>query len=75
MNSNDDLFYTSLYTFLGGFVLALAGLLYKSKCKNIKCCGICELERDIEAEVTEDTLEIQNRNQSIDRTPNNSIRT
>jgi hypothetical protein len=74
MNSNDALFYTSLYTFLGGFVLALAGLLYKSKCKNIKCCG-CELERDIEAEVTEDTLEIQNRNQSIDRTPNNPIRT
>ena len=77
MHSNDALFYTSLYTFLGGFVLALAGLLYKSKCKNVKCCGICELERDIEAEVTEDTLEIQNRqsNQSIDRTPNNPIRT
>ena len=75
MNANDSIFYTSLYSFLGGFVLAVLSILYKSKCKNIKCCGICELERDIEAEVTEDTLEIQNRNQSIDRTPNNSIRT
>ena len=74
MNSNDALFYTSLYTFLGGFVLALAGLLYKSKCKNIKCCG-CEIIRDTDVELQEDTLEIQNRNQSIDRTPNNPIRT
>ena len=75
MNANDSIFYTSLYSFLGGFVLAVLSILYKSKCKNIKCCGICELERDIEAEVTEDTLEIQNRNQSIDRPPNNPIRT
>ena len=74
MNSNDALFYTSLYTFLGGFVLALAGLLYKSKCKNIKCCG-CEIIRDTDVELQEDTLEIQNRNQSIDRPPNNPIRT
>lgn len=67
MDANESLFYTSLYTFLGGFVLALAGLIYKSKCKNIKCCGLCEIERDIDIELQEDLA----RNPiSIDRQPN-----
>jgi len=75
MNPNDSIFFTGLYTFLGGFILALAGLLYRSKCKNIKCCGICELERDTDIELQEDLAQIeQNRNQSIDR-PVNPIRT
>ena len=68
MDANESLFYTSLYTFLGGFVLALAGLIYKSKCKNIKCCGLCEIERDIDIELQED-LARQNPI-SIDRQPN-----
>ena len=72
MNANDSIFYTSLYSFLGGFVLAVLSILYKSKCKNIKCCG-CEIIRDTDVELQEDTLEIQTRNQSIDRTPNNPI--
>ncbi len=70
MDSNDALFYTSLYTFLGGFLLALAGLAFKSKCKNIKCCGLLEIERDIEAEIQEHNLEIRQRDnnrQSLDR--------
>ena len=45
MNANDSIFYTSLYTFLGTFILGLVGLLYKSKCKSVKCCG-CEINRD-----------------------------
>ena len=70
MDSNEALFYTSLYTFLGGFLLALAGLAFKSKCKNIKCCGLLEIERDVEAELQEHNLEIQQRQQthsSLDR--------
>ncbi len=70
MDSNDALFYTSLYTFLGGFVLALAGLVFKSKCKNIKCCGLLEIERDVEAEIQEHNLEMQQRHHphpSLDR--------
>ena len=57
MNATDSLFYTALYTFLGGFLLALCGLLYKSKCKNIKC-GCVEIVRDVEIELKED---IENR--------------
>ncbi len=70
MESNDALFYTSLYTFLGGFLLSLAGLAFKSKCKHIKCCGMCEIERDVEAEVQEHGLDLQEREhnrQSVDR--------
>ena len=72
MNAADSIFYTSLYSFLGGFVLAVLSILYKSKCKNIKCCG-CEIVRDTDVELQEDTLEIQNRNQSVDRPINNPI--
>ena len=69
MNANDSIFYTSLYTFLGTFILCLVGLLYK-------CCG-CEINRDTDIELQEDLAQIeQNRNQSIDRPiDNNPIRT
>lgn len=70
MNTNDALFYTSLYTFLGAFIIGITGLLYKSKCKKVSCCGVCQVERDIETELAEDTLEIQQRHNpthSIDR--------
>ena len=69
MNANDSLFYTSLYTFLGGFILAVCGLLYKSKCKKFKFCG-CEVIRDTEIELRQD-IGIQNqlRSQSVDRSP------
>ena len=60
MKTTDALFYTSFYTFLGGFCLAIAGLFYKSKCKHVKFCGICEIDRDIEAEVHEDLEHISN---------------
>ena len=50
MNANDSIFYTSLYSFLGGFVLAVLSILYKSKCKSVKCCG-CEINRDTCREV------------------------
>lgn len=70
MDANDSLFWSGFYTFLGGFLLALAGLAFKSKCKNVKLCGICEIQRDIEAEIQEHNLEIQQRQHthpSLDR--------
>jgi len=73
MNANDSIFYTSLYTFLGTFLLGLVGLLYKSKCKSVKCCG-CEINRDTDIELQEDLAQIeQNRNQSVDRPVNNPL--
>ena len=69
-------FFILRYTFLGTFILGLVGLLYKSKCKSVKCCG-CEINRDTDIELQEDLAQIeQNRNQSIDRPiDNNPIRT
>jgi hypothetical protein len=79
IDSSDALFYTGLYTFLGTFIIAIAGMLYKSKCKNIKCCG-CEIERDVGAEIASDHDRMEhglppispresNRTVSIDRPP------
>ena len=70
MNANDSLFWSGFYTFLGGFILALTGLLYKSKCKKVQLCGMCEIQRDVDIELQEDRLEIQQRTnpvQSLDR--------
>jgi hypothetical protein len=41
-----------------GLLLALAKLCYKSKCKNIECCGgLIKVERDITAEIELDERE------------------
>ena len=40
-----------------GLLLALARICYKSKCKNIKFCGL-EIERDVVIEEKEDELRI-----------------
>jgi len=68
MDANDSIFYTSLYSFLGTFLLALAGLVYKCKSKNIKICGCLEIQRDVQVELKED-LATLNRSQSIDNNP------
>ena len=67
MDANDSIFYTSLYSFLGTFLLALAGLVYKCKSKNIKICGCLEIQRDVQVELKEDLA--FNRSQSIDNNP------
>ena len=73
MDSTESLFYTGLYTTLASFLIAIAGFLYKSKCKQFKCCGI-SIERDIETELRGD-MEIIHRNSiqesrtSLDRPP------
>ena len=67
MDANDSLFWSGFYTFLGGFLLGFVSLLYKSKCKNVKLCGICEIQRDIEAEIQEQIHERQHTHSSLDR--------
>ena len=67
MDANESLFWSGFYTFLGGFLLALAGLAFKSKCKNVKLCGICEIQRDIESEINLEMHERENPRQSLDR--------
>lgn len=70
MDSTESLFYTGLYTTLASFLIALAGFLYKSKCKHIECCGIT-IERDVETELREDLETISRQPQetrsSLDR--------
>ena len=48
-----EVFYTLLVTSSFAFLLAVARMMYKSKCKDIKCCGCIEIQRDVEAEQEE----------------------
>ena len=73
MDSTESLFYTGLYTTLASFLIAIAGFLYKSKCKHFQCCGI-SIDRDVESELREniETLQRQPHHElrtSLDRPP------
>ena len=74
MVSLSESFYIFLVTTTAGILLAFVKLVYDSKCKNIKMCGL-EIERDINAErdIEHDRLEhgipnpVQDSRQSLDR--------
>lgn len=51
-----EVFYSLVLSTGSALILACIGISYKSKCKNIKLCGIVEIERDIEIEFKEDEL-------------------
>jgi len=50
-------------------ILAITALLYRSKCKEITCCG-CKVVRDIEAEVELDERNIERQTEET-KSPNN----
>jgi hypothetical protein len=54
----DAVFWSFFITSSIGFILAFTKMIYKSKCKSLKCCG-CELLRDTVAEEKIDELEIE----------------
>ncbi len=72
-------FYIFLTTTTAGLFLAFIKLIYDSKCKNIKLCGI-EIERDTQAEanIEHDRMEHginpinPDTRQSLDRPRSNS---
>ena len=47
-----EVFYTFLITSLIGFVVALAKMAYKSKCKEVSCCCV-RIIRDVASEEKE----------------------
>jgi hypothetical protein len=52
-----ELFWTTLYTFAGGFLLACAGVFYRSKCDRVSLCwGCISINRNVEIELAEDRL-------------------
>lgn len=58
-----EVFWVGLYTAGIGFVLAIARFAYKSKCSKIDMCCI-RIERNTEAEVKEDILEMEQHQES-----------
>lgn len=57
-NVFDAVFWSFFITSSIGFILGFTKMLYKSKCKSLKCLGF-ELIRDTEAEEKIDELEIE----------------
>jgi hypothetical protein len=57
-NVFDAVFWSFFITSSIGFLLAFTKMIYKSKCKEISCCGI-KITRDTEAEEKIDELEIE----------------
>ena len=55
-----EIFFTSLYTILIGFLIAIGAQCYKSKCKEVKICCIT-ISRDVAGE------------EELDRQPTNPI--
>jgi hypothetical protein len=55
-------FYFYLVSSISSFLIVGLGFCYKSKCKNIKCCGL-EVNRDVEIEQKEDEIEFNHNNQ------------
>ena len=55
MDTEQQIFWTSFYTFAGGFVLALFAIAYRSKCNQVKICwGALVIHRNVEIELEED---------------------
>jgi hypothetical protein len=50
-----ETFYVGLYTFAGGFILALFAIAYKSKCDKVNVCfGCLEIHREVNVELQND---------------------
>jgi hypothetical protein len=54
-------FYYYLVSTISSLIIVCMGFLYKSKCKNVKCCGLVEVDRDVEIEQKEDEMEFTNQ--------------
>ena len=55
-----ETFYTFVITSIVGICVLSIRMMYKSKCKKVKICGV-EFERDLEIELQEDIKEIENK--------------
>lgn len=56
-----EVFLTSLYVSGFAFLGGVLTVLYKSKCKTVKCCCL-EIDRDVEGEEKIDEHELSTRN-------------
>jgi hypothetical protein len=61
-----EIFWSNFVTICSGLVLAMIGVVYKSKCRRIKCCG-CEIERDVDVEqdIDEHNQDVDNRHANV----------
>jgi len=65
-----------LISSVSSIIVVIMGVIYKSKCRVITCCGCLRIERDVSAEERIDEMELgkskNNTLQQIDIIPNNT---
>jgi hypothetical protein len=49
-----------LISTISSLIVVFLGVIYKSKCKVITCCGCLRIERDVDAEERIDEMELGN---------------
>ena len=55
-----ETFYVGLYTFTGGFILAILTLAYRSKCDEVRLCfGCLQIHRNVEVELQENMHQVE----------------
>jgi len=59
-----EVFWTFFVSAMSGFCLKIASMLYKSKCKKCKFCGV-ECERDVEVEEDLDEFEMLHKPKDV----------
>jgi len=64
-------FYAMLIATGAGIIGAILTILYKSKCTRVKCCGLIDIERDVQGEEKYDEEQLHTINR--DNPPNNTL--
>jgi hypothetical protein len=65
----DAVFWSFFITSVIGCLLKFGSMAYKTKCKEIECCGV-KITRDIQAEEKIDEKEIKNKQET---SPSNKV--
>ena len=53
-------FWNGLYVFLGGWILAVITVMYKSKCDQMNlCCGLIVVHRNVDVEMANDLRQME----------------
>ena len=63
MDSNEQIFWLGVIGATSAFLGLTLKMCLRSKCSTIKCCGL-EINRDVQAEIEEEKLELEHNLES-----------
>jgi hypothetical protein len=63
-----EVFFTFLITSIIGLIMVIARMLYKSKCRQLSCCGF-HIDRDVEGKERLDEMVVMRRRSDEEKSP------